>query len=100
MDTLCLQEQYEKGRWFFAADMNCDGLFTISDIWPLIEWVFFVPGDAVFLVLMLVLPGVATFFEITPASFGGWFSGIVSLLSWSNVPFFVVGVWGTIKEDE
>ena len=66
----------------------------------LVEWVFFLPGDALLLVLMEVLPGIGTFFELTPASFGGWFSGIASLLSWANVPLFVVGVWRTIKEDE
>ena len=100
MDTLCLQKQYEEGRWFFATDMNCDGLFTVSDIWSLIEWVFFLPGDGLLLVLMEMLPGIGTFFELMPESYGGWFSGTVSFLSWANVPFFVWGVWVTIKEDE
>ena len=54
-----------------AADETKPDVIEWANIWPLIEWVFFVPGDAVFLGLMVALPGVATFFEITPTSFGG-----------------------------
>jgi hypothetical protein len=32
MDYLCQLEQEPLGRWFFAKDMNCDGVFSISDV--------------------------------------------------------------------
>ena len=91
MDTLCLQKQYEEGRWFIAKDMNCDGVFTISDIWPLIEWVFFLPGDSLVLGLMAALPGVATFFELTPESLGGSASVALSIMAWLWALGAVVG---------
>ncbi len=38
--ALCQQEREAAGRWFIAEDMNCDGLFTISDVGLWAEWAF------------------------------------------------------------
>ena len=101
VDILCLQRQQEEGRLFIAKDMNCDSAFIVSDIWPLFEWVFFLPGDLLVLALMEELPEVATFLELTPAeSFGGSLSGVVSFLAWAFVLCFVAGIWISITETE
>ncbi len=67
-------------QWSFIADMNHDGLVTISDIWLWIKWLFFYPGDV--LLQGLLSNGMAPFFEITPESFGGWGSGVLSVFAW------------------
>lgn len=83
-------------RWQFTRDMNCDGLFTISDVGLWIHWLFFLPGDAVFYGL-LSIPKLAVFLEITPAWYGGWTSGILSILGWLLV-LIVLGAWGLLLE--
>ena len=85
----------------FMADMNRDGIVTISDVylwfgwvwdWPV--WVFYFPGNAL-VEYMLASPAddslcawlprfchyrtdFARFFEITTDWYGGWFAGFVS----------------------
>ena len=79
--TLCELEMIAEGRWRFAKDMNCDGLFTISDVFLWIEWLFFLPGDGLLWWLMQN-EGLATFFELTPAAYSGWTSGVFSVIAW------------------
>ena len=79
--VLCQWKQAEAGRWFLAIDMNCDGVFTISDVFHWFEWVFFLPADGLLWALM-EWQSVATFLEVTPAAYSGWFSGIVSAFIW------------------
>jgi hypothetical protein len=74
-----------KLRWAFDWDMNHDGQFTISDISKLASWAFFAPGDCLFLGIMLKLPGLATFLEITPKYLYGWWSLFISLFAWWSV---------------
>jgi hypothetical protein len=69
-------------RWVFNSDMNHDGQITISDVGLWASWAFFAPGDAVLLGIMLKLPGMATFFEMTPVMLYGWWSFVISLLCW------------------
>ena len=77
-------------RWIFVADMNRDGHITISDFWLWVQWVFYAPGDCILFGVMLQLPSVARFLEITTAMlFGGW-SFVLSLLVWY---FVVVGAF-------
>jgi len=83
MVYLCLHEREAEGRWFIAKDMNCDGVFTISDMGLWLEWAFFLPGDGMLWTLMQ-LPKIATFLELTPIAYGGWISGIASAVVWIN----------------
>lgn len=96
----CLDQKEEAGRWFFARDMNCDGVFTISDVWLWAEWVFFLPGDWLLRVIMknsetaMFFERVYTFFEIAPVVYGGWFSGIISAIAW----LIAIGIWDAVVE--
>ena len=67
--------------WFFEADMDQNGVTTISDIWLWVQWLFFYPGD--FLILGIMKFGdIHTFFELSSSTFGNWFSGIISFIFW------------------
>ena len=79
--TLCELELMAEGRWFLAKDMNCDGQFTISDVFLWGEWFFFLPGDGLLWVIMQD-ERLATFFELTPAAYSGWTSGVFSVIGW------------------
>jgi hypothetical protein len=80
-------------RWSLPADMNADGVVTISDVGLWTQWFFFLPGDAL-LAGIMAKPELATFFEITPASYGGWSSGVMSMIAW----LIVYAVLGTALE--
>lgn len=67
----CLEQKAAEGRWFIAQDMNCDGVFTISDVGQWCVWVFFLPGDGLFWLIMQY-PKIATFLELTPTAYSGW----------------------------
>ena len=72
--------------WAFVADMNGDGVVTISDVWLWFEWLYFYPGDGVVWVVGTALPAAARFLEVTPASYGAASgSGIISLLIWGGL---------------
>lgn len=64
--------------------MNRDGVVTISDVWLWFKWLYFYPGDVV-LEVILKIPGLATFLEVSDASFGGSASGIMSAPVWGFV---------------
>lgn len=87
IDLACLKQIALDGRWFIAGDMNCDGLLTISDVGLWFKWAFFSPGDGLLWVVMQS-PEVATFLELTPTVYSGWFSGIVSAIVWLRVVYF------------
>jgi len=89
----CLQQQEIQGRWFFAKDINCDGVFTISDVALWLDWAFFLPGDGLLWVLMQ-MPELANFLELTPDAYSGWFSGIASAIGW----LIALGVMGAISD--
>ena len=65
--------------WGFVADMNFDGSITVSDVWLWIKWFYFYPGDGLVYLLLNKTPSIAGFFEMTISSYGGVFSGVVSL---------------------
>lgn len=65
-------------RWIFEADMNADGVVSISDVWLWIKWVYFAPGDFALLMLMSKAPSLAMFLEIDIFSIFGWLSGLLS----------------------
>ena len=95
--TLCELQQIADGRWFLAKDMNCDGVFTISDVNLWLEWVFFLPGDGLFW-LQMQDQQLSTFFELTPDVYGGWASGIFSAIGWLIV-FMIWAVLAVLLED-
>jgi hypothetical protein len=68
--------------WQFAADMNGDGVVTISDVWLWFKWLYFYPGDGLLYFLVRGAESIAKFFEVTPDSFGGAFSGVASFFAW------------------
>lgn len=77
----CMDGHTKSGRWYLGADMNCDGVVTVSDVERYIGWVFYSPGDFIFSMLMRN-KGLATFFELTPADYGNWGSTVISALVW------------------
>ena len=81
-------------QWSFFADMNHDGVVTISDVWLWFKWLYFYPGDLALQGMLSYLPGFATFFEGTGESFGGWGSGIFSFFVW----FALLAVLGFMQE--
>ena len=68
--------------WAFAADMNGDGAVTVSDLWLWAKWLYFYPGDLFFYGLMSGPKALASFFELSPANYGGIVSGALSLFVW------------------
>ena len=67
--------------WFFEADMDQNGVITISDLWLWVQWLFFYPGDLLILGIMK-FGDIHTFFELSSSTFGNWFSGIISFIFW------------------
>lgn len=86
--------------WGFVADMNFDGVITITDVWLWFKWLYFIPGDAV---VSIVGPlGLGRFLEMTPdASLGGLGSGVMSFLAWTFLITILVAVYneGTVKDN-
>jgi len=80
--------------WSCRKDMNGDGKFTVSDIPLLIQCVFFYPGDSLIYNLLLEKSNKATFFELTPESYGGKFSFVASFVVW--VAALLVAILGII----
>jgi len=73
--------------WNFTKDMNLDGLVTISDLWLWFKWMFFYPGDFLILQITRYLPDLSLFFEFSCEIYGGWFSGIASLVIYPFILF-------------
>ena len=73
-----------------TADRNLDGKITISDIWFWLHRLYFYPGDFT-VILLLGIPTMAEFFELSESSLGGIFSGVVSFGVWSLLACLVGG---------
>ena len=71
-----------KKPWLFEFDMNHDEIFTISDIFDWLVQLYYLPGDSVLYLLMSSFVSISQFFEITQNSFHGFFSGIISFITW------------------
>jgi hypothetical protein len=78
-------------RWHFAADMNGDGVFTIADVWLMVKYVYFAPGDAIIFAHMTdpELPTLLTLFEPDASWLYGWASGVLSGLVWFVVLWII-----------
>ena len=68
--------------WEFAADMNLDGIFTISDIMAILIQLFFLPGDSLLFFILNYLPKVTELLELSYDNYHGMFAGIVSFIVW------------------
>jgi hypothetical protein len=64
--------------WSFTADMNFDGLLTISDIFLWAQWLAFYPGD--WLISKMIGTKLGVFLELSSLDYGGVFSGIVAVV--------------------
>ncbi len=78
--------------WEFAADMNSDGAFTISDIVAILMQLFFLPGDSLLFLILNYLPKVTELLELSYDNYHGMFAGIVSLIVWVFLIPIIVNV--------
>ena len=76
-------------RWQIRLDQNLDGVFSVSDVWLWIKWLYFAPGDAIIFVLSRI-ESTRTFFELSPDSYGNWFSAVVGT---PFALFAIVTIW-------
>jgi hypothetical protein len=83
--TLVEPNQAWAVRWNFVADMNLDGVITISDFFLWVKWIFYAPGDFILFMLMFYLPSVCKFLEISTASLYGWWSLGLSIWIWASI---------------
>ena len=79
------QSWWQHRQWQFIADMNRDGALTPSDVWLWLQWLFFMPGDA--LIAQFGPTPLGRLLELTPASFGASTSVLLSAALW------LVGLW-------
>lgn len=84
--------------WGFVADMNFDGIVTISDVWLWCKWLYFYPGDLVLRVTMDGFPGLARFLELTEGSYGGVVPYVLSLVLWPMASAALAGIVGQASE--
>ena len=78
--------------WEFMADMNSDGVFTISDIVEILIQLFFLPGDSLLLLILNYLPKAAQLLELSYDNYHGMFAGIVSFIIWVFLLPIIVNV--------
>jgi hypothetical protein len=74
--------------WEFVADMNSDGVFTMSDIVEILMQLFFLPGDSLLFLILNYLPKVKELLELSYDDYHGMFAGIVSFIVW----FFLIPI--------
>lgn len=88
--------------WEFFADMNFDGVTTISDVGLWIQWLYFYPGDWLLRASMKAVPTLTRFLEISQESYGGAYSGLISAIAWIMLAMAVVtlpsAVYGVLTE--
>jgi hypothetical protein len=69
-------------QWEFAADMNQNGLVTVTDVWLWIKWGYFWPGDGLIWLAINYTPGLAKFLELSPGKYSGPLSLFLSFPMW------------------
>jgi hypothetical protein len=70
---------------------NGDGVFTIDDVWLMVRYVYFAPGDLLVFGQMAD-PDLPTLFDLDASWLYGWASGTISGLVW----FIVLGIISAI----
>ena len=81
------------GRFFVAMDMNGDSAFTVTDVWSLAQFAFFLPAKLALWLASSRAPEVATFFEIDCGTGGDLGGAIFSFLAWwigGGICYFIV----------
>lgn len=79
--------------WEFVADMNSDGVFTLSDIIAILIQLFFLPGDSLLFLILNYLPKATKLLELSYDNYHGVFAGIVSFIVWVFlIPIIVNGI--------
>ncbi|NQT69082.1 MAG: hypothetical protein HQ552_05830 [Desulfobacteraceae bacterium] len=78
--------------WEFVADMNSDGIFTMSDIIEIFIQLFFLPGDSLLFLILNYLPKVTELLELSYDNYHGMFAGIVSFIVWVFLLPIIVNV--------
>jgi len=78
--------------WEFVADMNSDGIFTMSDIIEIFIQLFFLPGDSLLFLILNYLPKVTQLLELSYDNYHGMFAGIVSCIVWVFLLPIIVNV--------
>ena len=74
-------------QWRFIADMDKDGAIGPNDFVLWIQWLYFLPGDA--LIAVMGATGVAELAGLTQASMGSWPSAILSAAVWLLAIFWL-----------
>ena len=69
------------GRFHIVKDMNGDQVFSISDVWLIVKFLWLLPAKAV-VGLSQTFPVLAAFFEINCSTGESWGGGIFSLFGW------------------
>ena len=70
-------------RFWFAFDINRDGLITITDVAGWIEYVAYLPALAA-VWLIGEIPSAVTFFEMQCTTGTSWGGAIFSLMAWTT----------------
>ena len=78
--------------WEFVADMNSDGVFTMSDIIEIFIQLFFLPGDSLLFLILNYLPKATEFLELSYDNYHGMFAGIASFIVWVFLLPIIVNV--------
>ena len=78
---------WQHRQWRFIADMDKDGSIGPKDLLLWIEWLYFLPGDA--LVAVMGATGVAELAGLTQASMGSWPSALLSAAVWLLAIFWL-----------
>jgi hypothetical protein len=73
--------QLWNARWYFATDMNGDGVFNFIDVWLMVKYVYFAPGDLL-IFAHIADPELPTLFEPNASWLYGWASGVFSGIAW------------------
>ena len=91
---------YDPRQWSFVADMNYNGLVTISDVWLWFKWLYFYPGDLFIYLSVNSFPSFASFFEISYNDYSGFLSGVVSFVLYSIAISFTISSIISLIDDE
>lgn len=86
-------------RFHFVKDMNGDFVFSISDVWLMIEYIWLLPVK-VAVNLAHNHPPMATFFEIDCSTGESWGGGISSLFLWIIILVFYAWVLDTLEAQQ
>ena len=84
--------------WRFAAEMHGSDVFTITNVWLMMKYVYFAPGDLLILSLMVANPKLAAFLELDASKLYGWASGVISGIAWLTALSAVRAVASAIVE--